>query len=186
MGKSDMPQSQILIYLAIIIGVPVIWCLYNWTKRRQIQNYYNLYVEYLNNPSFEMAKHEVQIIELFKLAGLKDSGYMFERYIEAGVGGYLQPINTSLFDNILTRKDDIIPRVKQLFNSAIGVFEYRMRQSYNPFFWIESFIFLPTRTLQYIGLIKGGINIRIIQVIYWLIMAFVALWKIGVIPNFVN
>lgn len=89
--------------------------------------------------------------------------------------------NVSGFDNINSRREDVVLPFQIRFQEAIGIFKLRLHQSYDPVFWVDFILKLPEKLISYFNLPISTSIMNIIQVIYWIFMVGFGLNKIGVI-----
>lgn len=79
------------------------------------------------------------------------------------------------WDNINSNRLDVIGHIKKLFEEAIGVFRFRMKQSFSPFFWIEFILTIPKLILSYLNIQAPDTLVKVIQIIYWVLMVLIGL-----------
>lgn len=75
--------------------------------------------------------------------------------------------NASITDNLSSKRADIVAGALEMFDKTVGVFRMRFLESISPLFWIEFFIFLPRRIVNYLGGEPDRIPVKLLQLIYW-------------------
>lgn len=123
----------------------------------------------------KVQESKLQVIELFKRAGLKD----FLISINVPVGyGQMQLREISFFDNLTSLRSTIDGNnfcltTKEYINNGIGVYKSRMLGSLNPFYWVDLFLYLPHKIFLYLGVQDDKDNIKliikIVHMIWWCI-----------------
>ncbi len=134
---------------------------------RAFRKKHKQYFEKLNEEevdSWEFVKKVPDIKALIKKAGVEDQVLSF---MEPAGLGFAQQKRISVLDNISANSREIQSRVMDAFYRAEGVFESRRRDAYNPFFWTETIIYLPSNILSYIGLPRISVWARVANVIGW-------------------
>jgi len=161
----------------LIIGVSFIafWllrALYYFLRLKEIIKLKDVYHNYLHNNNYDFAQSKPRIIELFKLADLRDFNVLHIEHIS-----YTQGLRTNLsgFANITSNREDVVTSIKIKFEEAIGTFRQRMKQSFSPFFWIEFILNFPQKLLAYLNISAPDSMLKIIQLIYWLFMILIGL-----------
>lgn len=160
-----------------LIYIPIFIVIY-----RFVSNYYFLnrieflYKVFLSvfDKSIEIkgnvTEYQHELVELLKRAEIQD------RHLPISIPmgfGYVSNTSRSIFDNLFVNDSEISPLVNQFFNQAKGVYKLRMKQSYNPFFWIDSIVFLPKTLSKYFGIESNSVIVKIINILYWIVSFFV-------------
>ncbi len=185
----------------ITIFVVIFKFIENFVNLRKTYRYEKLYNRYCNlftkesgekteqedifndeeiNLEKKLHEYRTQISAIFKKAELKDI------YVTIAVPtGYGHGVHQqySIFENLTSIKilgDVNIPiTIKKYFRTTIGFFKVKMWEALNPLYWIKKVIFLPQELIRYIGFPKElktvGIVVRILNIIYWLIIIFLAI-----------
>lgn len=168
-------------YLFFGIAFISFWFLrgiYYFTKVRKMNQLKDEYYKYLNHGRFDFLQNKQQIIELFKLAGVKNFGATYVQPVSYGQG-IIHNLNG--FNNINVMREDIIGNVRMAFEESIGVFKNRMRQSFNPIYWIELVIRLPEKLFSFVSITPPTSIMKIIQLLYWIVGFLIALDKFHLI-----
>jgi len=174
-----------LIQWIIGIGTFILfWLLRAWyfhNKLQQTKKYRQIFVEYVNSNANvgNISRHKSAIISLFEQAGIKD--FVVSKMQPAGLG-YVQTFDLKGFDNIHLIDFQVATNIQTKFDEAIGSFDHKMKQSFNPFFWIESIIYLPKNMINYIApnSSNGGF-IKVLQIIFWIAMILFGLHNTNLI-----
>jgi hypothetical protein len=115
-------------------------------------------------------QNKLQIVRLFKNAGIQDQTLPS---IDPIGFGYVQTSHPTVFNNLTFKRNDFVNATIGMFYESIGVYRYRMLETINPLYWIESIIFLPKTLLNYLGVSPESVVIKIVQLFYWVISAFI-------------
>ncbi|SHM26931.1 hypothetical protein SAMN05444266_107207 [Chitinophaga jiangningensis] len=152
--------------------------LLNIYNLRQTSSLLKKYNHYLAKNTWEFNQEVPAIIDLFKKAGIKDSGVTHQEFL--GFGNFAN-YRVSTFDNITNTRSDIVAHTIGHFNQAIGVFRKRATDSLNPLYWIDFILCLPQHLLSFLGVLPESVVVKIILVIYWIIAMVLGLEKLDVI-----
>jgi len=161
-----------LIYIFLIIVV--IKFLLNLPKYFQCKYYLNKYHDYLSNDNngWDFVESKPNVVKLIKGAGVNDSTLP----IVTPIGyGKLMTANVSVFDNLTSKRVDVVEMTLSLLHQAIGVYRLRMFETFNPLYWIEFVLNLPKEILVFLGVSTESLVLKIAQLLYWgagLIVAF--------------
>ena len=150
----------------------------NFYKYNRINKLYDNYIDYLKTNNFKFAQDKEEIKSIFKEAGLKDSSVFHQEFLGYGKFANMQ---ISVFDNLTSRREDIVGNVQMKFNEAIGVFRKRFKESFNPIFWIDFIIKLPLHIMQFFGILPEKMAAKIFLIIYWFIAILFGLKKFDLI-----
>lgn len=164
----------------------------NFANLKKIRFYKKIYGQYLSLYSKEavekrvgdsftedemkfvdrMHENRIQIIELFKKAGL--SSFSMTVMVPSGYNHVTQK-EVWLFDN-LTCMETIgnisIPNtILMFFSNSIGVFKARIKDSFSLLYWINCLLFFPQNMITYLGypLETKKINLiaKVLNIAYW-------------------
>jgi hypothetical protein len=170
----------IILLILIIIGLKAALNFYRLKKLLKFQDIYKGYTteKYEGEEGWLFYEKKQEIKELFEKAGIK-SGQL---PIMQPVGyGYVQSLNIDIVENMAnTQYPAIIGHMIGCFKQAIGVYKRRLKDSINPFYWLELIIYLPQKTIEYIGFSQDSKSAtavsKTINVIYWLVSGLVTLF----------
>jgi hypothetical protein len=171
----------LLLFLALI---PIYKYCMNRKYYKECIEYETLFKKWLKDPKSEpsIIRTKARVLILFKGAHIK------ERYvpISKDVGyGTLQVRDTPVLYQYPSRVKGIYNALYSSFEEAIGYYKNSMEDSYDLFYWINFFIFLPKNISKYMGLSTSNIWNKIIQVIYWLI-GFICTILLGLYPKIIR
>ncbi|MFM2394341.1 MAG: hypothetical protein RLZZ546_2323 [Bacteroidota bacterium] len=134
--------------ISFFLGFWLLRFLYYWNKLKSISNIFNHYILFHDGKVNSFIEKKNSAISLLKEAGIKN--FSSPAYELTGFNqGYRHELDG--FDNIHFLRDDIAGVVNIKFQEAIGVYKSRMKQSYNPFYWIEFVLKLPEKILLYLS-----------------------------------
>jgi hypothetical protein len=138
---------KLFLSIVIFISFWIIRGLFYWNKAYQLKKIRKHYHSYLAKKDEVFLQKKQAVISLFKEAGVKDFSVPHYEHLS-----HNQAYRHSLsgFDNLNVGREDVVGIVKLKFDEAIGAFNTKMHQSYNPFFWLEFIIKLPNKILQFI------------------------------------
>lgn len=176
-----MRLNILFVTISALFFLRVIYNLYNFWLTKY---YYKKYVEFVkNSKSWFVREHKQKIVSLFERAGIEDCTLP---NTELAGYGFVRTGNFSVFRNISILREDVVTVINGNFHEAIGVYKQRIIDTFNPFYWIESFFQLPTSILKYIGLKPQSIIVKILQILWWLIVAVSTVVGIVFNSEFVN
>lgn len=156
-----------LLYLFIVLCILKI--IINMSKWSQSKKYYTQYQKYgegqYDFSSLKQNQH--QVIKLFKDAGIKDSVCP----VAEPVGmRHVSTSNISIFSNVFIVHNQYVKSIViGMFEQAIGVYSSRIKETFNPVYWIETGIYLPKNMFSYLGVDSESVVIKIFQILYWTI-----------------
>ena len=161
-----------------------------WTYRL-ISNIYSLhqitflskeYDKFFTDKKVSVRERNSEIIALFKKANIKDSHIGFAKPVGFGM---VQSGNVSTFDNLFVKNPEIISNAYDAFDQSKGVFKRRIKENFNPLFWIDCLIYLPKNIFIYLGLESSSLIVKSCQIIYWFMTAFYTIYN-DQINNFIQ
>ena len=165
-------MSILYLFLAIL----AIKFLINLSRYVQCKWYLSKYHGYIDKSTWGFVEHTLQIVRIFKSAGVED---FTVSNVKAIGFGHFQSSRPSVFNNLEVKREDIVSLVQRMFYQSIGVYRSRMYETINPLYWIELIVFLPKHALNYIGLSLDSVVIKTTQIIYWA-LATIASFLIGI------
>lgn len=140
------------------------------------------YEKFWTKKKVSVRERDSEIVTLFKKANIKDSYIGFVNPIGFG---RIQSGNASLFDNLFVNNKDVVANTFNAFYKAKSVFKRRIKENFNPIFWIECLIYLPKNIFDYLGIKSSSLIVRSSQVFYWFISVFYAIYS-DQINNFIQ
>lgn len=160
-----MFKINVIILVSLFISCKVIYNLYHFILA---EYYYKKYLDFVKNTTRDwfIREHKQSIVKLLEKAGIEDA---YQPRTEFAGCGMVRSSSFSVFRNLSVLDKDIINIINGNFHETIGVYKQRIFDTFNPFYWIEMFINLPTKVLDYLGLKSQNVFVKIIQLIWWLI-----------------
>lgn len=153
------------IALIIFGGIMLFRCLFNLERFLKIKWYEKKYFEDIARKNFSFLKeHKRDIGNTLSKAGVEDSVVPVVQPVGLG---QVSAGHVSVRNNITSLRKDIVETMIEQFMEAQGVYRKRFLQSLNPLFWIEFLVFLPKYLLEYLGVQKENIGVKIGNVIWW-------------------
>lgn len=173
-------MKLLYLFIAFILSRSVYGGYYYFLTKRYLKKYR----EYLNNPKdWYVEENKQKVVYVVKKANIEDS---YLPSVEPVGFGYVQTGNFSLFLNLASRRKDVVQLVYSKLREANAVFRSRIFESFNPFYWIEVFVYFPGKVAQYFGIAGGRVVIKIFQVIWWFIIFLSTLVGIFFNENFIS
>lgn len=157
------------LFIAVMV-LRALYFLYYYKRGKRYSDIYALYITKQDNESSKKLSEVIgQVKQLFRIAGLGDIKIP---YVDAVGFGKLASGNISPADNLDNLRQDVVGVNIRLFEQAIGACKLKCIQSFNPIFWFEMLIYLPTSILSYLGIGKKSTLIKFAQLLWWLFVAF--------------
>lgn len=156
----------------LLICILAIWFyklssnLYMWSRIKILYRRYKEYEADKIPDNVEIEEDLPEIRELFSRAHIAaDIQVPFNKIdlikgIEAS--GKIKPLM-----NISSDLPEIVAFYNKKFIEARGYFKKGVIDSFNPFYWVEFYIYFPQKLLNYLNIIND-ITIKIVNIIYWL------------------
>lgn len=159
-----MVIKRLLLFFAIIVLYKFSLNLYRLVKS---QTLFQKYLNWLkNDEDTDLGFHKSEFVLLMTKANVKDSYFPLSQPIGYG---FVSNSNVSTFHNFPSNIIEFVKFTVNMFQEAIGTYRRRMIETFNPFFWIETVIFLPKTLFSYLGVSPESLFIKILQVIWWII-----------------
>ncbi|KAA3659973.1 MAG: hypothetical protein DWQ10_07675 [Calditrichaeota bacterium] len=155
-----------LLYIFVIIIL--LKLLFNISKYIQCKRYLKKYLDWLENQTWRMTEYKSRVIKLLKDAEVKDSYVGFAEPLGLG---QIQTGSLSVMSNFPNAREDIVSLMLTMFHQAIGVYRSRIKDSFNPLYWIEFVLTLPKQVFGYLGIPAESLITKIVQLLYWIIAA---------------
>ncbi len=131
----------------------------------KICKYKKLYCNYLSNNDSKIFQYKTSCIALFKQFNISDAKIPITQ--KTGYGQFAS-FTTSLFENFPDNTTLFAPETRRIFEDAIGIAKYNLKQCFNPIYWINLVLFLPKNILTYLNVSAESIFIKICQLLYWI------------------
>jgi len=158
-------------YLFVILYILVAstYSLFNYLRSRKMKYYFNQYIKWINEEEDVINLHEAQPI-VKKLVEQAGEGGISVPVVQPMGYGQLAQFQSSVLNAFPQRRQDFFDATHPAMQKAIGVYKYRAKNSWNPFYWIELLIFLPRNIVEFVGGInkKNSPWMRVGLVIWWI------------------
>lgn len=143
---------------------------YRLVRIKSLHGEYKEYFQQLaqGNGSWDFVRRQPEVKDLLAKSGVGNP--MLPRADLLGLGQVLNH-NLNVIDNMVTNDQEIVQHMLHLFHMAEGAFSFRIRQSINPIFWLETVIFLPSLVLGFVGVPPTSSLSKIATVAVWLLGA---------------
>lgn len=134
----------------------------------QTSNLHNEYFNWLadNKTYFAIAQKKHLFKNLVKKSNITDAHIPTTQFV--GYGRIVE-FNASVAENFPSRLSDFATVTINMFCEMEGVFKGRALETFNPFYWINSVIYLPKNILEFLGLSSTNVATKLIQLIWWAI-----------------
>lgn len=129
---------------------------------------YARYVTWLQgDKNSEILQERTKLINLINKAGINNDTYI----PTAQPIGYSQvaTCNANVLDNFPSRRKDFAVITYRIINDALGVYKHRMWSVFNPLWWIDKIIFLPSSLAAYLGFDINRVAVKISNIIWWIV-----------------
>jgi hypothetical protein len=140
--------------------------LYYRNKHHSINAIFKEYILYIAKKDNSFIEMKNSAISLLKEAGLKNFSFP---YISYPTPYHFQKNDLDGFENLQYGEEKFVGTVNLKFLEAIGIFKARMKQSYNPFYWLEFILKLSEKTMFYLSPSINESFVKVIQIFYWLV-----------------
>ena len=161
---------KFIILLSILIAYSIISNFY-YLKRCEFlfEVFWSIFKE---DPKvkYNHMEYQLEVKRIIMQAGVEDR--FIPTMLPVGFG-YVSQTKISILDNCFVINEEISPLEKQMFNQAIGVYKFRLKQSFNPIYWIDSIVFLPKTLSKYFGVESNSVIVKIFNILYWIVSFFV-------------
>ena len=174
---------KLIIIFLIISFLKFIINFYRFLRIKYLLQKYN---EYLKNPEWKFVMYKLEILRLFKIAGITDSGVSVSQNVGYGT---LKVQTISIFNNLNNRNEEVVNIMTGNFYAAIGFYKQKFSETCNPIYWLEFLVFLPQNVSKYFGIKTDNIIVKISQITYWflgLIASIYAIFDVNLVNYFLN
>lgn len=158
----------------IIFWFLVLWLCINLYLLIKVKRLRNLYMAFFTQESSKALRCKKEIIDIFKIAGLKSSEIGFAQPV-----GYnmIESGDAKVWSNMFVNDKRIVRAVLDDFEEANGIFASRLRNTLNPFYWLLRIILLPKYIITYLGIKTDTFITKLVQLIYWVWVVFYAIYN---------
>jgi hypothetical protein len=158
---------------AVIVFIKVIINVNNYYQCKRLFRKYN---NYLKDCNWSFLGYQKKIIQLFEDANIHDGSVPV---VEPVGYSHVMKANVSFFQNLNNTREDIVSLTVKAFHQAFGVYRMRIIDAINPLYWIKLIVYLPKKTLSYVGLKDNNVVSNIVQLFYWATSIFVGVLSIN-------
>lgn len=164
--------------ITIVITISIILFLkftYNFNNYIKCKRYLKLYIDSMSDKKngWDIIEKKSEVLSLFSNAGIKDSKLIYTENL--GYGRIATSTDASLFENFPIRRKDAFELTVVKFHEAIGVYKRRMKETFSPFYWGHTFIYLPRKIFSHFGIKQESKSSKFIQFLYWIIGIIIAI-----------
>ena len=180
---------KIVITIIIIILSKFIYNLYYFLCARFYLKKYDEYIDKNTDNKQDgksgwfISDNRQRIVDVFKKANIKDA--KFTNIEEVGYG-QIQSSHPSMFDNLAVLRKDVSPLIYTKFREAKQVYKNRIKDSFNPIFWVDFILYFPKVIFGYFDISGDKSIVKVFQLLWWLIGLVSALIGIFFNDNFIN
>ena len=138
--------------LMILLGlVKLIINAYRLVRIKYLHKEYKKYTEDLAQeiPNWNFVRRTTETKDLLEKSGV---GTPTLQRFEAVGGGYGREKVLDVLDNMMMNDNEVATHMIHLFHMAEGAFSFRIIQSINPIYWLETVVFLPSLILEFVGI----------------------------------
>ena len=172
-----------MIWLIALVAFILFWllrALFYHLKANKISSLWKTYKDFIQHKPNSLIRNKALIIDLFREAKVPD--FTIPQYEVINPSRGLRH-ELSGFDHIHINRHDVNSIFHMKFDEAQGVFEQKKRDSFNPFTWVLTLIFLPKNIIQYIAPNSNASAgwIQLLQVLYWISMVLIGLHNARII-----
>nr|WP_315021770.1 hypothetical protein [uncultured Aminipila sp.] len=152
-------------YFLIVVAILLYKFLLNLARFIELSKYQDQYYKWLNGSEIhlDLVSSRNRVKSLIKNA----LGNLNVPYIANMGYGQMASYQVPLFSLYPTNVVDYAKTMLESFEEALGIYRTHMFETFNPFFWINSLIFLPQKIFQYLGVPSQSVLIKLLQIIWW-------------------
>lgn len=171
-------MSIIKILIVVFICAILYKFLSNLTALLRIKHYKLRYIDCFKSNSCDFAKYKYATLKLFERAEIKDS-YILPLCPFTPAGVITSTI--SVFSNVLVPDKNVYTKVVTMFDTAIGVYENRLKDTINPLYWLDLIIFAPKHLLLYFNTDMNQTSAKMLHAVltflWWLLTLTLSIFK---------
>lgn len=164
-----LTKTAILVLLLLVLRA-----LYYANYLIKSKNNLKVLEKYLNDQTSEsrdkLVKVKYEIKHIIEIAGLSSHTIP---YTEAVGYGHVATGHAKPSENLLSLREDIAKANFELLEESVSIFRSKLINTFNPMFWVESLVYLPTKVLSFLGVANNKTLVKIFQLLWWL-LAFVS------------
>lgn len=142
----------------------------NGYKAYRCNKLYNEYCNWLmNNGSYDISHTIAEVTEL-----LKEYEDNFIPLVQPAGFGVIHNMKVRILSQYPSRVHDIAAAQANLFSSAISQYQYKVKQCFNPLYWIDLVIWFPKNIVSFLGISEELKSVKVINIIlqlgYWILL----------------
>lgn len=142
----------------------------NFMCYRRIKILHKYFSEFIDHKRTDMNQYKQEVISLFKKANVKDIKLLTSESIGYG---HIASATISVFSMFPSLRPNFAGESLNMFENAEGSFKKNMRDSFNPFYWIDLIIFLPKNLLSYLDFSPDAFTYKLCNLLltfmWWLL-----------------
>lgn len=123
----------------------------------------------MSNGSYDISHTIAEVTELLK--EYKDN---FIPLVQPAGLGIVHSMKVRILSQYPSRIQDIAVAQTNLFSSARSQYQYRVRQCFNPLYWLDLVIWLPKNIVSFLGISDELKSVKVIniilQLVYWALL----------------
>ncbi|MBP3925061.1 hypothetical protein J6E39_07465 [bacterium] len=151
--------TLIIIFFLIIWLYKLSYNIYLFIRTKLLYKKYQIFEQNTDTENFDIVSSLPEIKELFIKANIPDDLKVpFDNIMASGT---IQP---------LLNINNTMPEIRRFYNlrftEALGYFKKNICDTFNPFYWIEFFIYFPQKVLNYVDVVNN-IFVKLINIAYW-------------------
>ncbi|CDD12126.1 predicted protein [Phascolarctobacterium succinatutens CAG:287] len=159
-----------------LLAIPVYKIISNFYDYRRIKQIHDNYIEWLATGKNIDSLLESQALfkKLLEKANVKESYLPVCQPV--GLGRAVQ-YNASVKEQFPSRIHDFVLQTNKMIYEAEGVYLGRIKEAFNPLYWIDLIVFLPKHLMNYFGCNSESVLAKAFQAIYFVAVGVYSLIK---------
>ncbi len=165
-------SSDVRIMAVVIVSLLLLKFVLNLARFVRMKRYLEKYKKWHSTRDEKFLESKSQVVRLVRDAGVSDQRISVSEHV--GYGN-LRVTEASVMDNFPHLSQDMSSAAQRLMREAIGTYRARMRETFNPLYWIEYLVYLPREVLDYLGVPAESIFVKVLQIVWWAIGTILSL-----------
>lgn len=150
----------------VLVAVIVYRFVFSLSGLIRTTHYQKIYESYLKGTCNDFAVHTAPVKKLFRQAKVSDIVLPYTDFVG---GGHFRVTDVSVFENMANTREDTVGAMQNCFSKAKGTFRMNILECLSPLYWVQLAIFFPGKVLEYVGVSSDKLQVKILQVLYWLL-----------------
>ena len=151
--------------LLCLLMLPVLLLIDGAYSFWQLNKLYQRYVFWIRgNTTVNIARDRSALHKLIAHAGISER--VVPRLHHLGYGRAYQ-VELGVIDQFPSNDPEMVEASTLLIQFALGVYRDRMKNAFNPLWWLDTLIFLPRAVLTYLNISAESIIVRVGQLAWW-------------------